>query len=66
MSELTYASFMVRLWRDPAGETPKDEEPAWMGEIESVQTGRTWQFRGVEALPELLAEQLGNSSIDSQ
>lgn len=66
MSELTYASFMIRLWRAPAEQDARGEEPGWMGEIESVQTGRTWQFRGVEALPELLAEQLGNSSIDSQ
>jgi hypothetical protein len=29
-----------------------------MGEMESIQTGRTWQFQGLESLLALLATQL--------
>ena len=58
MSEpVTYASFMIRVWRDPARESDA-EEPAWAGEIESVQSGHIVQFRGVEALVELLVGRL--------
>ena len=58
MPELTYASFMVRLWREPTGEAVNREAPDWMGELESIQTGRAWQFQGLEPLLPLLAAQL--------
>jgi hypothetical protein len=58
MSELTYASFMVRLWRDPAPAAGPEQEPVWLGELESIQTGRAWRFLGVAALVDLLAAQL--------
>ena len=58
MPELTYASFMVRLWRQPVAEAKDQEYPIWMGEIESIQTGDTWQFQGLEPLLPLLAAQL--------
>ena len=58
MPELTYASFMVRMWRDPTGEAVNREAPDWLGELESIQTGRAWQFQGVAALVDLLAAQL--------
>lgn len=32
-----YASFLVRLWREPAADVAQG--PAWMGERESTQTG---------------------------
>ena len=50
MPELTYASFMVRLWREPAGEVVNRKAPDWMGELESIQSGRAWQFQGQEPL----------------
>lgn len=53
-----YASFMVRLWREAAGEANNEEAPVWKGEIESIQTGCTWQFQGLEPLLPLLAAQL--------
>lgn len=58
--ELTYASFLLRLWRDPGKGPVSEDEPVWLGEIEAIQTGRTWQFVGTEALLELLAEQLAD------
>jgi len=64
MSKHTYTSFMVRLWRDLSGE--QKDDPVWMGEIESVQTGRTWQFQGVEFLFALLEQQLDDSSTFTQ
>lgn len=53
-----YASFIVRLWCEPAGEAVNREAPIWIGELESIQTGRAWQFEGLEPLLVLLAAQL--------
>ena len=58
MPEFTYASFMVRLWRDPADTAGPEQEPVWVGELESIQTGRTWQFQDLEPLLALLASHL--------
>ncbi len=63
MPELTYASFMVRLWREPAPEGTDAHAPAWMGELESIQTGRAWQFQGLEPLLALLAGQLAANAL---
>lgn len=59
MDPVSYASFMIRVWRDPAGESDA-EEPMWVGEIESVQSGQVVPFRGLEALAELLVGRLSN------
>ena len=59
MAEVLYASFMVRLWRELAGEVVDREAPVWMGEVESIQTGCAWQFQGLEPLLDLLAAQIG-------
>ena len=58
MAEALYASFMLRLWREPVAEATDQEAPVWMGELESIQTGRAWQFQGLEPLVPLLAAQL--------
>ena len=55
-----YASFMIRLWRDPA-EASGEEVPPWVGEIESVQTGQIVTFKGLEALADLLVGRLSES-----
>lgn len=60
-----YASFIVRLWRESAAEGADAQEPAWMGELEAIQTGRTWQFEGLEPLLGLLAGQLAKESSTS-
>lgn len=54
-----YASFMIRMWRERAREPDEAdqtgrEQTVWVGEIESVQSGRVLPFRGLEALAELL------------
>jgi hypothetical protein len=46
-----YASFIIRMWRAPAQESEQDE-PLWMGEIESIQSGVVLSFRGLEDLAE--------------
>ena len=56
MSEFRYASFMVRLWCEP--QAASGEETAWHGELESVQSGQTWRFQGVDALLRLMVAQL--------
>jgi hypothetical protein len=62
---ILYASFIVRLWRDSPPEGANAHGPAWMGELESIQTGRAWQFQGLEPLPGLLAAQVaGESTIN--
>ena len=38
------------LWREPAGEVVNRKAPDWMGELESIQSGRAWQFQGQEPL----------------
>ena len=62
MPELTYASFMVRMWRDPTVTASPEQEPSGLGELESIQTGRAWQFQGLEPLLPLLAAQLAGDS----
>lgn len=51
-----YVSFMVRLWRDPAETEAGAPRPLLVGELESVQTGRSWQFRGLDGLLDLLTQ----------
>lgn len=57
-----YASFILRLWRDPFAEDRREQESLWMGELESIQTGHIWQFQGLEPLLKLLAGQLAGES----
>jgi hypothetical protein len=66
MPELTYASFMVRMWRSPVATAAHEHEPVWMGELESIQTGRAWQFEGLEPLLALMAAQLRAQSPNSR
>ena len=56
-----YASFIVRLWREVAAEAADQEYPVWLGEVESIQTGRAWQFQGLEPLLPLLAAQIAGN-----
>lgn len=58
IAEALYASFILPLWRDPAAVVADEQAPAWKGELESIQTGRAWQFQGLERLLPLLAAQL--------
>jgi len=62
---VSYASFMIRMWRDPAAEPDEadGEEAVWAGEIESVQSGRVVPFKGVEALVEILVRRLTELDI---
>jgi len=45
----TYASYLVRLWRQPVAES--DGAVEWQGEVEHIQSGQQWRF---ECLPDLL------------
>ena len=63
-----YASFMIRMWRDPAAapdgevDAADRDQAVWVGEIESVQSGRVVSFRGLEVLAELLVGQLTDAA----
>ena len=53
-----YASFMVRVWRDQADAEAPAAGAAWKGELESVQSGQTWHFQGLDELLDLLTTRL--------
>jgi hypothetical protein len=55
-----YASFIVRMWRELASDVAAEQASVWIGELESIQTGRAWQFQGLEPL--LAAQLAGNPS----
>jgi hypothetical protein len=64
-SSVDYSSFILRLWREPAAADTDEQGPVWMGEMESIQTGRTHRFQGLEQLQPLLVAQLaGDSQAD--
>ena len=56
----TYASFLVRLWRngDPERRTPPG---GWQGELEHIQTSRRWTFSTWDQLLTLL-QQVGEEA----
>ncbi len=62
---ILYASFIVRLWREPAPEGADAQRPAWMGELESIQAGHAWRFEGLDLLPGLLVTLVGDESSTS-
>ena len=43
---MLYASFIVRLWREPVSADVTEHGAVQMGELESIQTSRAWQSRG--------------------
>ena len=49
MDSEAYISFVVRLWRDPAGDPARGR---WQGEVEHIQSGVRWNF---STLHDLLA-----------
>jgi hypothetical protein len=54
--DIAYASFLLRIWRiSEASSSAPDVR--WMYEIESVQSGQTWQVESLEALCAWLKEQ---------
>ncbi len=53
---VTYVSFLVRLWREPA---QKALAPAtdWQSEIECIQTGQQWTYDTLDELLDFLRQQ---------
>jgi len=51
----TYASFLVRLWRE-AEPTPREVVTDWQGEAEHIQTSQRWRFRTLEELLSFLRQ----------
>ena len=49
----TYASFLVRLWREGDAELPAPAAD-WQGEVEHIQSGRRWTFSTLEELLDFL------------
>ena len=50
-----YRSFLLRLWQ----EEKMDGIATWRGEVESIQTGRTQQFAGLESLFDFIRAETG-------
>ena len=48
-----YRSFLLRLWQEEEAETPA----TWHGEVESIQTGRKWEFDCLESILDFLRTQ---------
>ena len=44
----SYASYLVRLWRDPASK--RGEAGDWQGEVEHIQSGQQWRLACGEEL----------------
>ena len=57
-----YASFILRLWREPAVDAAAGRALAWTGELESMQTGRALRLEGLDRLLALVAVQLVGES----
>ena len=56
MGELgEYASFLVRLWTEPE-KNDLDSDPPWQAEVESIQTGKIWQFENASDLSRFFQE----------
>lgn len=51
--EKQYHSYLVRLWREVVDQEMK-ETPGWQGEVIHIQTGKSWQFEGLDPLFALL------------
>ena len=60
----SYASFLVRLWRDATGEEAADGAP-WQAELESIQSGESWRFGDVAALVAFLEARFQEAEQDS-
>ncbi|HRQ40512.1 MAG TPA: hypothetical protein PLD25_21570 [Chloroflexota bacterium] len=61
--DITYASFLLRFWRMSEA-SPSAPDTHWLFEIESVQSGHTWQGESLEALIAWLKGQAdGDSSF---
>ncbi len=50
----TYASFLVRLWREPGSE---ESDRGWRGEVEHIQSRERQAFAGLDELAGLLRRQ---------
>jgi hypothetical protein len=56
----TYASYLVRMWREPGQHTAAAD--GWQGEVEHIQSGRQWRFDHLPELLTLLGEQTDDAS----
>jgi hypothetical protein len=54
---VAYASFLLRLWRDP-----RPGQSCWQGEIEHIQTRQHFAFDDLDVLVAFLRQQLAQES----
>ncbi|MEW5941961.1 MAG: hypothetical protein AB1750_20035 [Chloroflexota bacterium] len=59
-----YASFLIRLWREPSAES--EAITPWHGEITHVQSGACRTLDGLAALVAFLREQSGDPRLLSE
>jgi hypothetical protein len=60
----TYASFLVRLWRQELPELPR-ENAGCQGEVEHIQGGRLDRFDTLDELLDILRQQADNLEVQS-
>lgn len=60
----TYASFLVRLWRQKLPELP-GENAGCQGEVEHIQSGRLDRFDTLDELLDILHQQADNLEVQS-
>ena len=58
-----YASFLVRLWLEPAKD-PAAPLASWQAEVESIQTGHSWRFTDFGDLMTFLEDALPEGGND--
>lgn len=56
-----YASFLVRLWREPSAES--EAETRWQGEIVHIQSGECHALNDPGTLIAFLREQSGEANL---
>ena len=47
-----YASYLIRFWREPQ----EGNSTLWRAQVESIQTGQSWQFSDLGTLIAFLQE----------
>jgi hypothetical protein len=59
---LQYASFLIRLWREPNAD-PAPPAAGWHGEVEHIQSGQHWVFSTMDDLLLFLRRQAGHPEV---
>lgn len=56
--EFSYASFLIRMWRQ-TGPLDPDRPVGWQSEVKHIQSGQQWEFSTLEELLNFMRQQSG-------